>query len=107
MQLESCTYLRLNEQLSKYVRGTFHDVESTDTGTSHEGRYNPVLGKSTILYTDNSMQDNVSSLDRITVVTCVSSDYVVGMNSVLNFLRILEVSESRSRSFGHVPAHDS
>ena len=42
---------------------------ATDTGTSHKGRYNPVLSKSTILYTNNSMQDNVSSLDRIPAVT--------------------------------------
>jgi hypothetical protein len=44
---------------------------ATDTGTSHKGRYNPVLSKSTILYTNNIMQDNVSSLDRIPAVTCV------------------------------------
>jgi hypothetical protein len=44
---------------------------ATDTGTSHKGSYNPVLSKSVILYTNNSMQDNVSSLDRIPVVTCV------------------------------------
>jgi hypothetical protein len=62
---------RLNEQLSKYVRGTFHDVESTNTGTKYAWRYNPVLYKSTILYTKNSMQDNVSSPDRIIAVTCV------------------------------------
>ena len=88
---------------------------STDTSTSHERMYNPVLCKSTILYTENSMQDNVSSLDRITVVTCVSSDYVVGMNSVLNFLRILEFSESKSkfrsasvdRGWGGTPTYDS
>ena len=54
--------------LSKFVRGTLHDVLSTDIGTSHEGRYNPVLGSSTALYTNNSMLDNVSSFDRITAV---------------------------------------
>ena len=43
----------------------------TDTGTSHERRYNPVLSSSTALYTNNSMLDNVSSFDRITVVTRV------------------------------------
>ena len=44
---------------------------ATDTGTSHKGRYNPVLSSSTILYTNNSMQDDVSSLDHIPAVTCV------------------------------------
>jgi hypothetical protein len=44
---------------------------ATDTGTSHKQRYTPVLSKSTILYTNNIMQDNVSSLDRILDVTCV------------------------------------
>jgi hypothetical protein len=43
----------------------------TDTGTSHERRYNPVLSSSTRLYTNNSMLDNVSLLDRIPAVTCV------------------------------------
>ena len=43
----------------------------TDTGTSHERRYNPVLSSSTALYTNNSMLDNVSSFDRIPAVTCV------------------------------------
>jgi hypothetical protein len=43
----------------------------TDTGPSHKGRYNPVLSKSTILYTNNNMQDDVSSLDHIPDVTCV------------------------------------
>jgi hypothetical protein len=37
--------------------GTLHDAVSTDTDTSHERRYNLVLGKSTILYTNNSMLD--------------------------------------------------
>jgi hypothetical protein len=44
---------------------------ATDTGTSHKRRYNPVLSKSTILYTNNIMQDNASSLDHIPAVTCV------------------------------------
>jgi hypothetical protein len=48
-----------------------HDVMSSDIDTSHERRYNPVLCKSTILYTNNNMQDNVSSLDRIPAITCV------------------------------------
>jgi hypothetical protein len=44
----------------------------TDTGTeSHKGRYNPVLSSNTILYINNNMQDDVSSLDRIPAVTCV------------------------------------
>ena len=43
----------------------------TDTDTSHERMYNPVLSSSTVLYTNNIMLDNVSSLDRIPAVTCV------------------------------------
>jgi hypothetical protein len=54
-----------------HLCGTLQDVVSTDTDTSHERRDNLVLGKSTILYTNNSMLDNVSSLDRIPAVTCV------------------------------------
>jgi hypothetical protein len=48
---------------------------------------NLVLGKSTILYTENSMQDNVCSLDRITAITCVCKLlYVVLTNADDAFL---------------------
>ena len=60
-------------------------MESTDTGTSHEGRHNPVLCKSTILYIENNMQDNVGSLDRITAVTCVCKLLYTVLTNTLSF----------------------
>jgi hypothetical protein len=54
-----------------------YDVESIDTGTSHEGRYNPVLCKSTILYTEKickimSVRSTALQLLRV-YVSCIKA----------------------------------